>query len=112
MTAASAPVRVRPRPATRRPGRATARLLLLELRHSPMPWLLPLVAALSWATTYRKVMGLPPQWYPRAGTMQIGVLLAFASPVIGAAAWTAARDRRRHTADLVAVTARPRWTRL
>jgi hypothetical protein len=112
MTAASAPVRVRPRTATRRPGRAAARLLLLELRHSPMPWLLPLVAALFWATTYRKVMALPPQWYPRAGTMQIGALLAFASPVIGAAAWTAARDRRRHIADLVAVTARPRWTRL
>ena len=112
MTAASAPVRARPRPVTRGPGRSAARLLLLELRHSPMPWLLPLVAALFWATTYRKVMALPPQWYPRAGTMQIGALLAFASPVIGAAAWTAARDRRRHTGDLVAVTARPRWTRL
>ena len=112
MTAATAPVRARPRPAARAPGRAGARLLLLELRHSPMPWLLPLVAALFWATTYRKVMAQPPQWYPRAGTIQIGALLAFASPVTGAAAWTAARDRRRHISDLVAVTARPRWTRL
>ena len=66
MTAATAPARSRPRPAPRRPGLAAARLLRLELRHNAMLWLLPVVIALFWLTTYRKTLALPPLWNPRA----------------------------------------------
>jgi hypothetical protein len=38
--------------------------------------------------------------------------MAFACPVAGAAAWMGSRDARRHTIDLVTITARPRWARL
>ena len=34
------------------------------------------------------------------------------APVVGAAAWMGSREGRRHTADLVTITARPRWARL
>jgi hypothetical protein len=112
MTAVSTPVPSRPRDAARGPGRAAARLLGLELRHSPMPWLLPVAAALFWLTTYRKAMALPPLWNVRAVTLQSGALLAFIWPVTGAAAWAAAREGRRRTGDLVGITARPRWARL
>jgi len=56
-------------------------------------------------------MALPPLWNLRAMTMRGPALLAFASPVAGAAAWMGSREGRRHTTDLVAGTARPRWAR-
>ena len=111
MTAASAPVRSRPRPGAGRPGLAAARLLRLELRHNAMLWLLPVVIALFWLTTYRKTMAQPPLWSPRASTLQTGVVAVFTAPVAGAAAWMGSRDARRHVTDLVTVTARPRWAR-
>jgi hypothetical protein len=111
MTATSAPA-VRPRPVTRGSARGAARLLSLELRHNAMAWLLPLVAVLFWVTTYRKAMAQPPLWSLRATTLQTGSLLTFVGPVTGAAAWMASRDGRRHTSELVAITARPRWARL
>jgi hypothetical protein len=102
------------RPVPAKPGRwpAAGRLLRLELRHSAMLWLLPVAAALFWLTTYRKVMAMPPLWNLRALAMQPGALLAFVWPVAGAAAWTGSREGRRHTTDLVAIAARPRWARL
>jgi hypothetical protein len=111
MTAApaSAPARTAP---TRRGGlKAAARLLYLELRHSAMPLMLPVAIGLFWITTYRKAMAMPPLWYLRATAMQSGALVAFVCPVAGAAAWMGSREARRHTIDLVAITARPQWSR-
>ena len=54
---------------------------------------------------------MPPLWNMRARALQTGALLAFASPVAGAAAWMGSREGRRHTTDQVTVTARPRWVR-
>jgi len=111
MTALRAPAV--PRPAPAKPGhlRAAARLLRLELRNNAMPWMLPVAVGLFWFTTYRKAMAMPPLWNPRAAILQSGALLAFVCPVTGAAAWMGSRDARRHTADLVTITARPRWAR-
>jgi hypothetical protein len=101
------------RPVPVRPGRwpAAGRLLRLELLNNAMLWLLPVAAALFWLTTYRKAMAMPPLWNMRARALQSGALLAFASPVAGAAAWMGSREGRRHTTDQVTVTARPRWVR-
>ena len=101
------------RPVPARPGRwpAAGRLLRLELLNNAMLWLLPVAAALFWLTTYHKAMAMPPLWNMRARALQSGALLAFASPVAGAAAWMGSREGRRHTTDLVTVTARPRWVR-
>ncbi len=111
MTAATAPARSRPGPAAGRPGLAAARLLRLELRHNAMLWLLPVVIALFWLTTYRKTMALPPLWSPRASSLQTGTVAVFTAPVAGAAAWMGSREARRHVTDLVTVTARPGWAR-
>jgi hypothetical protein len=102
------------RPVPARPGRwpAAGRLLRLELRNNAMLWMLPVAAALFWLTTYRKVMAMPPLWNLRAPAMQTGALVAFVSPVAGAAAWMGSREGRRHTTDLVTIAARPRWARL
>jgi hypothetical protein len=111
MTAVDAPAVSRSVPAKRGSLRAAARLLRLELRHNAMLWMLPVAAGLFWFTTYGKVMSLPPLWYPRATNMQAGALLSFACPVAGAAAWMGSRDGRRHTTDLVTITARPQHAR-
>jgi hypothetical protein len=110
MTATSAPAR--PVPVTRRPGLASARLLRLELRHNAMLWMMPVAVALFWFTALRKIMAMPPLWNLRASNLQSDALLAFASPVAGAAAWMGSREYRRRTTDLVNITARPRPARL
>jgi len=111
MTAVRMPAAPRPAPAQRGRLSAAARLLRLELRHNAMPWMLPVAAGLFWFTTYRKAVAMPPLWNLRATSMQTGALLAFVCPVVGAAAWMGSREARRHTTDLVTITARPRWTR-
>ena len=111
MTAVRAPAAARPTPAGRGPLRATARLLRLELRRNAMLWMLPVAIGLFWFTAYRKAVAIPPLWNLRAASMQIGALLAFVGPVVGAAAWMGSRESRRHTTDLVTITARPRWAR-
>jgi hypothetical protein len=102
-----------PAPASARPGRlrATVRLLRLELRHNAMGWMIPVVASLFWFTTYRKAMAMPPLWYPRAVTAQMGAVLAFACPLTGAAAWMGSREARRRTSDVVGIAARSQWAR-
>ncbi len=112
MTAPRVPATARRLPATRRSGLASARLLRLELRHNAMLWMLPVAVALFWFTTYRKTMAMPPLWNLRAANMQSGALADFITPVVGAAAWVGSREARRHTTDLVTITARPRWARL
>jgi hypothetical protein len=109
MTATRAPALSRP--VTRRPTLEAARLLRLELRHNAMLWMLPVAIVLFWLTTYRKTMAMPPLWSLRTASMQPGALIAFACPVVGAAAWMGSRESRRRTADLVTITARPRWAR-
>jgi hypothetical protein len=110
MIATSAPARSGP--TQRRPGLAAARLLRLELRHNAMLWMMPLAAALFWVTAGRKTLATPPLWSLRTAVMQPGAVLAFASPVAGAAAWMGSRESRRRTTDLVNITARPRPARL
>jgi hypothetical protein len=112
MTATSTPAVSRPRPAPRHPALATARLLRLELRHNAMLWMLPVVFALFWLTTYRKTMAMPPLWNMRAVSLQSGAILDFITPVVGAAAWMESREARRRTSELMTITARPRWARL
>jgi hypothetical protein len=85
------------------------RLLRLELRRNAMGWMLPLLAALFWFSVYRPSMALPPWWNLRGTMLQQQALLAFAPLVAGVAAWMGSREGRRGTADLVGVTARPRW---
>jgi hypothetical protein len=89
----------------------SGRLLRLELRHNAMLWLLPVAFALFWYNGYREIMALPPMWNLRAMTLQNRLLLDLTIPVTGAAAWMGSRDGRRGITDLVAVTARPRWSR-
>jgi len=111
MTALGAPAVSRSVPAKRQSLRAAARLLRLELRHNAMLWMLPVAVGLFWFTTYRKVMALPPLWSLRTPSMQAGALLSFVCPAAGAAAWMGSRDGRRHTTDLVTITARPQHAR-
>jgi hypothetical protein len=104
-----------PRPAARRGTGAailgSGRLLRIELRHNAMLWMLPVAIALFWYNGYREIMALPPMWNLRAMTLQNRLLLDLAIPVTGAAAWMGSREGRRSITDLVAVTARPRWSR-
>src|ERR1700751_6007619 len=105
-----------PRPTAARRGAGTAilgsgRLLRLELRHNAMLWLLPVAFALFWFNGYREIMALPPMWNLRAMTLQNRLLLDPPIPVTAAAAWMGSREGRRSITDLVAVTARPRWSR-
>jgi hypothetical protein len=109
-TAPAAPATPARRPHPRRvtlPG--PARLLRLELRRNIMPWLLPLLAVLFWFATYRPAMVNPPFWNIRSGMVQSRTMLAYAPLLAGAAAWAGSRERRRGMADLVGMTALPRW---
>jgi hypothetical protein len=76
-----------------------------------MPWLLPLIAVLFWFDSVRTSVPLPPLWSARLfyAMAQGHALIDFGPIVAGVAAWTASREGRRRTADLVGVTAAPRW---
>ena len=86
------------------------RLLWLELRRNAMPWMFPLLAALFVFDPYRTAMSYPPLWDLRASVVVNKLLPDFVAFVAGVAAWMGSRDSRRHTADLVTATARPRWS--
>jgi hypothetical protein len=85
------------------------RLLWLELRRNAMPWMFPLLAALFVFDPFRTAMSYPPLWDLRASVVVNKLLPDFVAFVAGVAAWMGSRDSRRHTADLVVATARPRW---
>ena len=106
-----APVRPRPSGAARAVPLTAARLLRIELRHSPMPWILPLIAALFWFDSYRPSISQPPIWVLRTfwNMGQGHTIVDFGPFVAGMAAWIGSRDGRRGTSDLVTATARPRW---
>jgi hypothetical protein len=112
MTAAtSAPVRHQPPRAPRPVPLTAARLLRLELRRNPMPWILPLIAAAFWFDSYRPSTTQPPIWALRTfwNMGQGHTIIDFGPFVAGVAAWAGSRDGRRGIADLVTATARPRW---
>src|SRR5689334_10538026 len=97
------------RPGASLPG--SARLLRIELRRNAMLGLLPVAAVLFWYNGYRNLMALPPMWNLRAMALQNRLLLDLVIPVTGAAAWMGSREGRRDITDLLAATARPRWSR-
>src|ERR1700685_3528721 len=91
--------------------RRPARVLRLEIKHSPVPWVLPLIAALFFFNTYRTAAGFPAIWTVRASAIPDHMLFAFGAFACGLSAWAGSREGRRKTTDLVATTARPAWTR-
>jgi hypothetical protein len=109
MTLADAPARPRPRAAGHPSPMSWWRLLWLELRRNAMPWMFPFLAALFVFDPYRTAMNYPPLWDLRASVVVNKLLPDFVAFVAGVAAWMGSRDSRRHTADLVTATARPRW---
>lgn len=95
------------RPAGFRP----ARLLRLEIRHSPFLWALPVLAALFYYDTYRTSVGLPPIWTIRATVVTDHMIDDFSVFAAGLAAWAGSREGRRKTGDLLATTVRAAWAR-
>jgi hypothetical protein len=87
------------------------RLLRIELRRSPMPLILPLIAALLWFDSYRPSTAQQPFWVARTfwNMGQGHTIVDFGPFVAGMAAWIGSRDGRRRTADLVTTTVRPQW---
>jgi hypothetical protein len=106
-----APVRPRTPHAARAVPLSAARLLRIELRRSPMPWILPLIAALFWFDSYRPSISQPPILVLRTfwNMGQGHTIIDFGPFVAGMAAWIGSRDGRRGLGDLVTATARPRW---
>lgn len=111
MTAVTPPVTTGQRVAARLPGRTAFRLVVLELRHNAVPWILPFAVVLFWLTAYRKTMALPPLWNVRTESLQTNTVADFIAPVTGAAAWMGSREARRQLGDLLTITARPRLAR-
>jgi hypothetical protein len=112
MTAAAAtPVRHRPPRATAAVPLTAVRLLRIELRRSPMPLILPLIAALFWFDSYRPSTSQAPFWVLRTfwNMGQGHTIVDFGPIVAGMAAWIGSRDGRRGMSDLVTATVRPRW---
>jgi hypothetical protein len=89
----------------------TVRALRLEIKHSAVVWVLPILAVLFYVNAYRTAAGYPPTWTLRASVIT-GANLAFSSMIAaGVAAWVATREGRRKTGDLLATTARTAWAR-
>jgi hypothetical protein len=111
MTVTEAPAVRRPHRAARGVPLTAARMLRLELRRNAMPLMLPLVAVLFWFDSYRPSTSQPPLWIQRTfwNLGQGHTLIDFGPFVAGVAAWMGSRDGRRHIADLVTATARPRF---
>ena len=86
-----------------------ARLLRLELRHSIMIWLLPLLGALFYFDAFHKAVGYPPFWFVRSSIILHELVPDVSLFAAGVAAWTGSREGRRQTVDLVTMAARPRW---
>ena len=96
--------------AARAPRARVPRLLRLELRHSAVLWLAPILGGLFYLTTYRGVIALPALWDLRAITALHDGVAAFAPFVAGAGAWMGSRDGRRATGELITTSARSRWS--
>jgi hypothetical protein len=88
-----------------------ARMLRLEIRHSPIVWVLPLLAAIFYFNTYRNASGLAPNWASPAAVVTGPMLVYLCLFAAGLAAWVGSREGRRKTGDLLATTARAAWAR-
>jgi hypothetical protein len=88
-----------------------ARALRLEIKHSAVVWVLPILAALFYFNAYRTSAGFPPTWTVRASVITGANLVFFSVIAAGIAAWVATREGRRQTGDLLATTARAAWAR-
>jgi hypothetical protein len=108
MTAVTLPARTA---RFRTAGFRTVRALRLEIRHSAVVWVLPVLAALFYLNAYRKAVGYPPTWTVRASVITGSNLIFFSVIAAGIAAWVATREGRRKTGDLLATTARAAWAR-
>lgn len=100
-------VAIAQRTASFRPARA----LRLEIKHSAVVWVLPVLAALFYFNAYRTAEGYPPTWTVRASVITGPNLIFFSVIAAGVAAWVATREGRRKTGDLLATTARAPWAR-
>src|ERR1019366_1517932 len=86
-----------------------ARLLRLELHHSTMIWLLPLLGALFYFDPFHKAANYPPFWLVRSSVIENGVVPDFSVFAAGMAAWAGSREGRRQIVELTTSAARPRW---
>jgi hypothetical protein len=89
----------------------TVRAVRLEIKHSTVVWVLPILAALFYVNAYRTAAGYPPTWTVRASVITGSNLVFFSVIAAGIAAWVATREGRRKTGDLLATTARAAWAR-
>jgi hypothetical protein len=110
MSATNATLKYRAAYAGRAARGGSAQLVRLELRHSAIMWIAPILGALFYFTTYRSVIALPALWDLRATAALRDGVAAFAPFVAGAAAWMGSRDGRQATGELVATSARSRWS--
>ena len=106
MTAAT----LRARPSRAAAPAGLARLLWIEIKRNPVPWVLPLLAVLFFFDTYRTTAGYPPVWTVRASVVPDRLLTDFAPFAGGLSAWAGTREGRRKTGDLLASTVRPGWS--
>jgi hypothetical protein len=90
---------------------AAARLLWIEVKRNPVPWLLPVIALLVAYDTYRTAGGWPPVWTMRANIVDSRLVFDFAAFTAGLSAWTGSREGRRRTGELLEPTARATVTR-
>jgi hypothetical protein len=112
VTTVALPQRNRNRPARFRPAHFRAvRALRLEIKHSAVVWVLPVLALLFYVNAYRKADGYPPIWTVRASALGEANVVFFSVIAAGIAAWAATRESRRKTGDLLATTARTPWAR-
>jgi hypothetical protein len=89
----------------------TVRALRMEIKHSAVICVLPVLAALFYVNAYRTAAGYPPTWTVRASVITGANLPFFSVVAAGIAAWVATREGRRKTGDLLATTARAAWAR-
>jgi ABC-type transport system involved in multi-copper enzyme maturation permease subunit len=87
------------------------RALRLEIKHSAVVWVLPILAVLFYFDAYRAAAGLPPTWTLQASVITGTIVIFFCVFAAGIAAWVATREGRRKTGDLLATTARAGWAR-
>ena len=87
------------------------RVFRLEIRHSPVLWAIPLLAALFLFDAFRTAAGFVPVWSVRASVITTAMIAEFGPLGAGLAAWVASREGRRKTGDLLETTVRPAWAR-
>lgn len=85
-------------------------VLRLEARRNITPLLLPVLALLVWFSPYGRSLGDLALWTRRNNAL-LESMLGVAPFMAGVAAWTASRDGRRQTLDLMATTPVGRWRR-